>query len=124
MNQRQENIGSSSQSSRSAQKPARAMTIGISSAQHFWTFDLARQMERLGHLGRLYTGYPQWKVDHMPRAKVRSFPWAMVPAEFSSRLGIHSLHRNLQLFTARCFDNWTARSLEACDVFHCVSLLD
>src|SRR5208337_2184276 len=28
----------------------------------------------------------------------------------------------LQLFAASSFDNWTARSLEPCDVFHCVSL--
>jgi len=98
------------------------MKIGISSAQHFWTFDLARQMERLGHLGQLYTGYPRWKVDRVLRDKVRSFPWAMIPAGFSVRLGSQRLHRRFQLPTARWFDNWTARSLEPCDVFHCVSL--
>jgi len=98
------------------------MNIGISSAQHFWTFDLARQMERLGHLGCLYTGYPQWKVDLPLRSKVRCFPWAMGPTMLASRLGINSLQRGLQLPTARWFDRWTARTLEPCDIFHCVSL--
>ena len=100
----------------------RPIRVGISSAQHFWTFDLARQMERLGYLSHLYTGYPKWKVDRMLREKVRSFPWVMVPLAASGRLGMYGLQKRLQLPAARTFDDWTARSLEPCDVFHCVSL--
>jgi len=37
----------------------------------------------VGSSGASLHRYPQWKVDRMPRAKVRSFPWAMLPAEFS-----------------------------------------
>ncbi len=96
--------------------------VGISSAQHFWTFDLARQMERLGCLTHLYTGYPKWKVDGALRDKARTFPWVMATYEASARLGLHELHRKLQLFAASSFDDWTARGLEPCDVFHCVSL--
>ncbi|MGD0073558.1 MAG: glycosyltransferase family 4 protein [Candidatus Binataceae bacterium] len=96
--------------------------VGISSAQHFWTFDLARQMERLGCLTHLYTGYPKWKVDGALRDKARTFPWVMATYEAAARLGMHELHRKLQLFAASSFDDWTARSLEPCDVFHCVSL--
>ena len=100
----------------------RPIRVSISSAQHFWTFDLARQMERLGYLSRLYTGYPKWKVDGMLRGKARSFPWVMIPLVASGRMGMHGFQRRCQLPTARSFDGWTARSLEPCDVFHCVSL--
>ena len=99
----------------------RPIRVSISSAQHFWTFDLARQMERLGYLGRLYTGYPKWKVDTVLREKVRSFPWVMTLIA-AGRVGVANLERRTQLFAASSFDNWTARSLEPCDVFHCVSL--
>ena len=98
----------------------RPINVSISSAQHFWTFDLARQMERRGYLGRLYTGYPKWKVDSPLRDKVRSFPWVMTLIA-AGRVGVANLERRTQLLAVRLFDNWTARSLEPCDVFHCVS---
>ena len=78
-------------------------------------------MERLGYLGRLYTGYPKWKVDAVLREKVRSFPWVMTLIA-AGRVGVANLERRTQLLAVRLFDEWTARSLEPCDVFHCVSL--
>lgn len=35
------------------------MRVSIGSPGRFYTFDLARQMERLGHLAHMYTGYPR-----------------------------------------------------------------
>lgn len=56
------------------------MIVHVSSVGRFHVFDLARQMLRLGHLGRLYTAYPRWKVDGLPPGKVSTFPWLFVPA--------------------------------------------
>ena len=97
------------------------MKVCVSSAGRFWTFDLARQMERQGYLSRLYTGYPRWKVDGLPRDKVRTFPWLFAPVMAAGRVGLHDLQRRMQGIVARSFDSWAARSLEPCDVFQSLS---
>src|SRR3990172_4379914 len=97
------------------------MKVCVSSAGRFWTFDLARQMERQGDLSRLYTGYPRWKVDGLPRDKVRTFPWLFAPMMAAGRVGLHDLQRRMQGIVARSFDSWAARSLEPCDVFQSLS---
>jgi hypothetical protein len=48
------------------------LKIAIASAGRFHTFDLARQMERIGYLDRLYTAYPRFKVDGLPATGVRA----------------------------------------------------
>ena len=97
------------------------MRVCIGSAGRFHTFDLARQMERAGWLSRLYTAYPRWKVDGLPRDKVRSFPWLMGPTMLLGRWGFHGLERCLNRLTVKSFDRWMANRLEPCDVFHCLS---
>ncbi|HUY27887.1 MAG TPA: hypothetical protein VMV27_10750 [Candidatus Binataceae bacterium] len=47
------------------------MKVVVASAGRLWAFDLARQMERLGHLTRLYTAYPRFKVDGLPAERSR-----------------------------------------------------
>jgi starch synthase len=84
-------------------------------------FDLARQMERLGHLGRLYTGYPRFKVNNLPQEKVNTFPWLMGPYMAAGRLGLGAITRPLRHLVNTSFDNWVARNLEPCDVYHCIS---
>src|SRR5262249_41649357 len=59
---------------------ANPVRVCIGSAGRFHMFDLARQMQRIGHLNCLYTGYPRWKVDGLPQEKVKTFPWLMGPA--------------------------------------------
>jgi alpha-maltose-1-phosphate synthase len=95
--------------------------ICIGSAGRFHTFDLARQMERRGHLGRVYTGYPKWKVDGLRKQKVSSFPWLLVPQIALGRLGLHAAEQCLNHIAIEAFDRWMARNLESCDVFHCLS---
>ena len=51
------------------------MRVSIGCGGRFHAFDLARQMNRLGRLERLYTGYPRWKVSGLPKEKVSTFPW-------------------------------------------------
>src|SRR3989344_4075705 len=97
------------------------MKVCIGSAGRFHTFDLARQMERAGWLSRLYTAYPRWKVDGLPRDKVSSFPWLMGPKMLLGRRGFHGVERYLNRLTVKSFDRWMANRLEPCDVFHCLS---
>ena len=97
------------------------MKVCIGSAGRFHTFDLARQMERLGHLGRVYTAYPRWKVDGLPSEKVRTFPWLMTASVALARMtGIHT-PQEIDWMIHDTFDRWMARQLRACDVFHCLS---
>lgn len=97
------------------------MKVVVASVGRFHAFDLARQMVRLGHLGRLYTGYPRVKVDGLPAAKVSTFPWLMGPATLAGRFGFSGLRDRLNVAVIESFDRWMARRLEQCDVFHCLS---
>src|SRR5437870_6256232 len=97
------------------------MKVCIGSAGRFHTFDLTRQMERRGYLQRLYTGYPKWKVDGLPREKVWTFPWIIGPMMLFGQWGLHSLHNRMSLLAIESFDRWMASQLEPCDVFHCLS---
>jgi glycosyltransferase involved in cell wall biosynthesis len=84
-------------------------------------FHLARQMERLGHLGRLYTGYPRFKVENLPPEKVRTFPWLMSPYMMAGRIGLRAITRHLTYLVNTSFDDWVARNLEYSDIYHCMS---
>src|SRR5205807_2130428 len=78
-------------------------------------------MERLGHLGCVYTAYPRWKVDGLPSEKVRTFPWLMTASVALARMtGIHA-PQEIDWIIHDTFDRWMARQLRACDVFHCLS---
>ncbi len=97
------------------------MKICVASAGRFHAFDLARQMERLGHLTRLYTAYPRFKVDGLPAAKVSTFPWLMGPATLAGRFGLPGLRERLNLAAIETFDRWMAARLAPCEAFHCLS---
>jgi starch synthase len=97
------------------------MKVCVGSITRSHTFDLAKQMERLGHLGRVYTGYPRWKVDGLPQEKVMTFPWLVGPTMLLSRWGFHGLARRLSPLAVEVFDRWMATKLESCGVFHSLS---
>lgn len=97
------------------------MNVCIGSAGRFHTFDLARQMERVGSLRRMYTFYPRWKIDNLPPEKVKTFPWFAAPQLALSRFGMRVGERHLTRLVIDTFDKWVARNLDWCDVFHCLS---
>ncbi|SRR5579875_996384 len=96
------------------------MRVGIATSTRFHIFDLAREMERLGHLQNLYTGYPRSRVDVVPRSKVRSFPWFVTATALAARAHI-SAPAWFKANDAVSFDRWVTRNLEPCDVFHALS---
>lgn len=95
--------------------------VCVGSPGRFHTFDLGRELERRGYLQKLYTGYPPWKVDGLPPARVRSFPWLISTRSLLSRWGIRWAERAWNRLATESFDRWLARKLEPCDVFHCLS---
>jgi glycosyltransferase involved in cell wall biosynthesis len=98
------------------------MRVCIGSAGRFHAFDLARQMDRLGHFAHLYTAYPRWKVDGFPREKVSTFPWLAVPSFALARVGTSAPgFREINWMVIDTFGSWLARRLEPCDVLHCLS---
>ena len=97
------------------------MKICVGSAGPFHAFDLARQMQRLGHFESLYTAYPSWRVDGLPRERVSTFPWLMAPAMLANRLGFNKVRDSLNVPMIETFDRWMAERLAPCDVFHCLS---
>lgn len=97
------------------------MIINVSSAGRFHVFDLARQMERLRHLGQLYTAYPKSRVENLPPEKISSFPWLLVPAHAFGRLGWSGLQNALDWVVIETFDRWVASKVAPCDVFHALS---
>ena len=97
------------------------MKVCVASAGRFHGFDLARQMQRLSLLSRLYTGYPKWKVDGLPPDKVASFPWVIAPMMLLNQRGFQGLGGRLSWTAADLFDRWVARYVEPCDVFHFLS---
>lgn len=97
------------------------MRVSIGCQGRFHLFDLARQMERLGHLGRLYTGYPRFKVKGLPHQRVGTFPWLMSPYMALGRAGLNSALDRFRYPINASFDMWMASRLEECDVFHCIS---
>jgi len=95
--------------------------ICIASAGPFHTFDLARQMDRRGNLEHLYTAYPSWRVDRLPKQRVSTFPWLMAPAMLANRFGFNRVRDGLNFPMIETFDRWMAQRVAPCDVFHCLS---
>jgi len=97
------------------------MRVCIGAGGRFHILDLARQMERLGCLTRIYTGYPRVKVDGLPMERVSSHPMRTIISHTVERLGSRSLYDRANLSAIIDFDRWMAKSLEPCDVLHTLS---
>jgi starch synthase len=95
------------------------MRLSNASFAYFGLF-LSREMLRLGHLETLYTNLPFTRLRDLPRSAYRSQPLFAAPAMLN-RLGLRKLSARLEFPTVDYFDRWVARSLTACDVFHCFS---
>ena len=101
------------------------MRVALSTISKFHTFELARQMERLGVLERLFTGRPRWKLrgEELPATKVSTFPYLQTIFETLGRLGIqrYPLKTELNWQCHQTFDAYVARDLPDCDIFHALS---
>lgn len=81
----------------------------------FHHFELARELDRRGHLRRVYSTWPwkRLKREGLPREKVETFPWLHVPEYFAGRAPIDLtwLQDHLGYANALAFDRWTESQL-------------
>jgi len=81
----------------------------------FHHFELARQLERRGHLQTIYSTWPwaRLKREGLPADKVQTFPWIHGPEMLLRRTGFHSswLYDQTGYTNALAFDAWTDRRL-------------
>lgn len=86
----------------------------------FHHFDLARELDRRGHLERIYSTFPWYRLQRegLPANRVEIFPWLHLPelmvGRMSSRFGLNLrwLSDELGYRNALAFDQWTDRKVE------------
>ena len=82
----------------------------------FHHFELARQLERRGHLDRIYSTWPwaRLKREGLSRTKVATFPWIHGPEMLLRRFGADPawLLDRTGYANALLFDAWTNRAIE------------
>jgi alpha-maltose-1-phosphate synthase len=91
----------------------------------FHHFELARELDRRGHLSVIYSTFPWRRLrrEGLPHSKVETYPW-LHTTEFllqRYRLSNRWLSDQLGYTTARAFDNWTLRRIPECDAFIAIS---
>ena len=91
----------------------------------FHHFELARELERRGHLSVIYSTFPWRRLrrEGLPHDLVQTFPWIHT-TEFLAqryRIGGHWLSDHLGYANALAFDEWTLRRIPPCDAFIALS---
>ena len=84
-------------------------------------FELARELDKLGALGRYYTAMPSFKVTGVARSRVATHPIVLLPHFALQRARLQRFQSRLNWTTTEAFDRWLSRSQGPCDVFHVAS---
>jgi glycosyltransferase involved in cell wall biosynthesis len=93
------------------------MKVTQISIGRFHHFHLARQLERVGLLDAIYTGYPRIKLKDevgIPDAKIKTFPWLQAPYMARGRLGLDRwdwLNREWAWHSHETLDHHVSRQL-------------
>lgn len=91
----------------------------------FHHFELARELERRGHLERVYSTWPWARLERegLPHAKVETFPWIHTPETVLERAGVlpHWLSNDMGFLNALAFDHWTSKRIPYCDALIAIS---
>jgi alpha-maltose-1-phosphate synthase len=81
----------------------------------FHHFALARELERRGHLQRVYSTWPwaRLKREGIAHTKVETFPWIHTPETVLNRYGLlpRWLSDDMGVQNALRFDDWTAKRI-------------
>ncbi|RZU39229.1 glycosyltransferase family 4 protein [Edaphobacter modestus] len=91
----------------------------------FHHFELARELERRGHLEVIYSTFPWRRLQRegLPPSRVKTFPWLHTP-EFllqRYRIGGQWVLDHLGYANALAFDEWMLRRIPPCDAFIAIS---
>ena len=90
----------------------------------FHHFDLARELEALGQLERIYSTFPQWRLrrEGVSPHLVRTFPPIQVAELLVGRyLPIPAALKLMVHATVLSFDRWLVRNLTPCDAYVALS---
>jgi alpha-maltose-1-phosphate synthase len=91
----------------------------------FHHFELARELERRGHLEVIYSTWPwaRLKREGLDHAKVKTFPWFHTSEMLLLRSQLNSrwLRDQIGYANALAFDEWTLRRIPPCDAFVAIS---
>jgi len=91
----------------------------------FHHFELARELERRGHLEVIYSTWPwaRLKREGIDHAKVKTFPWFHTSEMLllRSRLDARWMRDQIGYANALAFDEWTLRRIPPCDAFVAIS---
>lgn len=91
----------------------------------FHHFELAHQMQRRGHLRRVYSTWPwaRLKREGLPRELVRTFPLIHTADYLLRRTPFYSpwIDSQFNRWNSLSFDAWLRRNLEACDALIAIS---
>jgi starch synthase len=81
----------------------------------FHHFELARELERRGHLERIYSTWPwrRLKREGLPHSKIETFPWIHLPELLLARSSVdwNWATDHLGYWNALAFDRWTEKQL-------------
>lgn len=92
------------------------MSVTQISLSRFHHFHLARQLEKLGLLDGIWTGYPRFKLKDepgIPITKIHSFPWLHTPA-MAGLFGlarIAPIRREWYWWDVQSLDYWVAKQI-------------
>ena len=91
----------------------------------FHHFELARELDRRGHLDTVFSTWPwtRLKREGLPHSKVQTFPWLHTPLTVLNRIGTLPvwLDDELGYQNALRFDDWTARRIGRIDALIALS---
>jgi glycosyltransferase involved in cell wall biosynthesis len=91
----------------------------------FHHFELAHQLERRGHLRRVYSTWPwtRLKGEGLPRNLVRTFPLVHTADYLLRRTPVYSpwLDAHFNAWNSNSFDAWLRRRMEPCDALIAIS---
>jgi glycosyltransferase involved in cell wall biosynthesis len=87
----------------------------------FHHFDLARELHRRNHLDSIYSTFPwaRLKREHLPREKVKTFPWVHTPEYLLNRANLLPTWARDEFghLAASSFDDFLNRNISECDAF-------
>ncbi|AFL86765.1 glycosyltransferase [Terriglobus roseus DSM 18391] len=91
----------------------------------FHHFELARELDRRGHLERIYSTFPWKRLERegVPHDKVETFPWMHTPQVMlqSRNLLPQALKRFCNYRVATTLDTWMSRRMPPCDALIALS---
>lgn len=94
------------------------VTVVVGGRWH--AFDLARELNRQGHLHKLITSYPRWSIEKwgIPKDKVVSVPLVFIAVKLIYMVGGEHMMMRLQWIIHGWFANRAKKHLEGSELIH------